>query len=131
MDPVGVDPRWDVFGPFHDYLLKAFPLVYALPCTRPTLVSNQFYSHSTLSLTKVNTWGLVYVWPGSNANLKPILLAAHQGMHGNFFHYIGDLSSADVVPVNPDTVDEWEYPPYSGHYDGIPFLHSSRVVLTT
>jgi len=27
MDPVGVDPRWDAFGPFHDYLLKAFPLV--------------------------------------------------------------------------------------------------------
>ena len=29
MEPVGVDPRWDVFGPFHDYLFKAFPLVYA------------------------------------------------------------------------------------------------------
>jgi len=28
MEPVGVDPRWDVFGPFHDYLLQAFPLVY-------------------------------------------------------------------------------------------------------
>lgn len=85
MDPVGVDPRWNVFEPFHDYLLQAFPLV-----------------HSTLSLTKVNTWGLVYVWPGSEESLKPILLAAHQ----------------DVVPVDPDTVDEWEYPPYSGHYDG-------------
>ncbi|KAF9646522.1 carboxypeptidase S, partial [Thelephora ganbajun] len=85
MEPVGVDPRWDAFGPFHDYLLQAFPLV-----------------HSTLSLTKVNTWGLVYVWPGSDESLKPVLFAAHQ----------------DVVPVNPDTVDEWEYPPYSGHYDG-------------
>jgi len=28
MDPVGVDPRWDAFGSFHDYLLEAFPLVY-------------------------------------------------------------------------------------------------------
>lgn len=28
MEPVGVDPRWDAFGPFHDYLLEAFPLVY-------------------------------------------------------------------------------------------------------
>ena len=28
MEPVGVDPRWDVFGPFHDYLQQAFPLVY-------------------------------------------------------------------------------------------------------
>lgn len=27
MDAVGVDPRWEVFGPFHDYLLQAFPLM--------------------------------------------------------------------------------------------------------
>ena len=27
MDPVGVDPRWAAFGPFHDYLEDAFPLV--------------------------------------------------------------------------------------------------------
>ncbi|KAI0793902.1 carboxypeptidase S [Fomes fomentarius] len=85
MLPVGEDPRWDVFGPFHDYLLKAFPLV-----------------HSSLQLTKVNTWGLVYEWKGSDASLKPLLLAAHQ----------------DVVPVNPDTVDEWTHPPFSGHFDG-------------
>ncbi|KAF9786338.1 carboxypeptidase S [Thelephora terrestris] len=85
MEPVGVDPRWDVFGSFHGYLLQTFPLV-----------------HFTLSLTKVNTWGLVYVWPGFEESLKPILLTAHQ----------------DVVPVNPETTDEWEYAPYSGHYDG-------------
>jgi hypothetical protein len=40
MGPVGVDPRWDVFGPFHDYLLKAFPLVYAFHSTRQISVSN-------------------------------------------------------------------------------------------
>ena len=28
MGSVGEDPRWQVFGPFHDYLLGAFPLVY-------------------------------------------------------------------------------------------------------
>ena len=28
MGPVGEDPRWEVFGPFHDYLREAFPLVY-------------------------------------------------------------------------------------------------------
>ena len=27
MEPVGVDPRWDAFGPFHDYLFESFPLV--------------------------------------------------------------------------------------------------------
>ncbi|KAM5533864.1 hypothetical protein V8D89_012527 [Ganoderma adspersum] len=85
MGPVGEDKRWDAFGPFHDYLLNAFPL-----------------THSSLELTKVNTYGLVYVWKGSDASLKPLLLLAHQ----------------DVVPVNPDTVDEWTHPPYSGYFDG-------------
>lgn len=30
MGPVGSDDRWDVFGPFHDYLHAAFPLTYVL-----------------------------------------------------------------------------------------------------
>ncbi|KAF4593116.1 hypothetical protein EYR38_008826 [Pleurotus pulmonarius] len=85
MDPVGVDPRWEAFAPFHAYLHSAFPLV-----------------HSTLALTKVNTYGLWYEWAGSDASLKPLLLAAHQ----------------DVVPVDPTTVDQWEHPPYSGFFDG-------------
>ncbi|KAH9167375.1 hypothetical protein EDB89DRAFT_128974 [Lactarius sanguifluus] len=58
--------------------------------------------HETLTLTKVNTYGLLYEWKGSDDTLKPLLLAAHQ----------------DVVPVDPKTVDQWKYPPYSGHYDG-------------
>ena len=62
MGPIGEDPRWLVFEPFHEYLAKAFPLV-----------------HANLKLTKVNTWGLVYDWEGSDASLKPLLLAAHQG----------------------------------------------------
>ncbi|KAG6891195.1 hypothetical protein C0995_008447 [Termitomyces sp. Mi166 len=28
------------------------------------------------------------------------------------------LNIPDVVPVNPATVDEWTYPPYSGYFDG-------------
>ncbi|KAF9817087.1 hypothetical protein IEO21_03669 [Rhodonia placenta] len=58
--------------------------------------------HTTLQLTKVNTHGLVYTWKGSDEALKPLFLTAHQ----------------DVVPVNPDTYDQWVYPPFSGHYDG-------------
>ncbi|KAG5636676.1 hypothetical protein H0H81_007206 [Sphagnurus paluster] len=85
MGPVGEDPRWDAFGSFHEYLESVFPLV-----------------HKTLELTKVNTYGLLYVWQGADASLKPIVLAAHQ----------------DVVPVNPATADEWTHPPYSGHFDG-------------
>ncbi|KAL1691810.1 hypothetical protein GGG16DRAFT_112730 [Schizophyllum commune] len=85
LDEVGQDPRWEKFGPFHDYLLKAFPLV-----------------HSSLKLTKINTYGLLYEWPGTDDSLKPFILLAHQ----------------DVVPVNPQSVDEWTHPPFSGHFDG-------------
>ncbi|KIJ65646.1 hypothetical protein HYDPIDRAFT_110778 [Hydnomerulius pinastri MD-312] len=85
MEPVGVDPRWEKFAPFHDYLLKAFPLV-----------------HSSLELTKINTYAMIFVWKGSDSTLKPLLLAAHQ----------------DVVPVEPTTYDEWTHPPFSGYFDG-------------
>ncbi|KAJ7077841.1 hypothetical protein B0H15DRAFT_861135 [Mycena belliarum] len=85
MLPVGEDPRWDVFQDFHLFLESSFPMVY-----------------SSLRVTKVNTYGLVFHWQGSEPLLKPLLLAAHQ----------------DVVPVDPDTAGQWIHPPYSGHYDG-------------
>ncbi|PFH51903.1 hypothetical protein AMATHDRAFT_74599 [Amanita thiersii Skay4041] len=85
MQPVGSDPRWEKFAKFHGYLLEAFPLV-----------------HGTLELTKVNTYGLMYVWKGQDTLLKPVLLAAHQ----------------DVVPVEPSTQDMWKHPPFSGYFDG-------------
>ncbi|KAF9072250.1 carboxypeptidase S [Rhodocollybia butyracea] len=83
--PIGSDPRWETFKQFHEYLLKAFPLV-----------------HATLSLAKINTYGLLYEWTGTDTSLKPVLLTAHQ----------------DVVPVDPSTTSEWTFPPYSGHFDG-------------
>ncbi|KAL7411552.1 carboxypeptidase S [Mrakia frigida] len=58
---VGEDERWKIFGPFHEYLEKAFPLV-----------------HQKLKLTKVNTWALSYEWTGSDPSLKPLLLTGHQ-----------------------------------------------------
>lgn len=58
--------------------------------------------HEKLKLEKVNTHGLVYTWQGSDDSKKPVVLMAHQ----------------DVVPVDPDTVDSWTHPPWSGHYDG-------------
>ncbi|KZT10071.1 carboxypeptidase S [Laetiporus sulphureus 93-53] len=85
MGPIGEDSRWEVFAPFHDYLHDVFPRI-----------------HSLLDLTKLNTYGLVYSWKGSDESLKPLLLTAHQ----------------DVVPVNPDTYDQWEHSPFSGYFDG-------------
>ncbi|KAG9119676.1 hypothetical protein FRC07_005185 [Ceratobasidium sp. 392] len=58
--------------------------------------------HATLTQTRINTHALLYHWPGSDSSLKPIFLTAHQ----------------DVVPVEPNTVDSWIHPPYSGYYDG-------------
>ncbi|TFK26197.1 carboxypeptidase s [Coprinopsis marcescibilis] len=85
MGNIGEDGRWNNFIPFQEYLKDTFPLV-----------------HSSLELTKVNTFGLLYEWKGQHQDLKPMLLAAHQ----------------DVVPVEHSTIDEWVHPPFSGTYDG-------------
>lgn len=85
LGPIGEDKRWEVLYDFADYLKKTFPAV-----------------HSTLALEKVNTHGLLYTWRGTDKNLKPTLLMAHQ----------------DVVPVPASTVDAWTHPPFSGYYDG-------------
>lgn len=58
--------------------------------------------HKHLRREKVNEIGLLYTWEGSDENLKPVLFMAHQ----------------DEVLVNPETTDEWKYPPFSGYYDG-------------
>ncbi|PVH75171.1 carboxypeptidase S [Cadophora sp. DSE1049] len=82
---IGEDKRWDVFYGFHEYLEKIFPLV-----------------HEKLKVEKVNTHGLLYTWQGSNPDLKPTTLLAHQ----------------DTVPVPVDTIPAWDHPPWSGFYDG-------------
>ncbi|KAH8882921.1 carboxypeptidase S [Thozetella sp. PMI_491] len=82
---IGVDKRWDVFQDFHAFLEKTFPAV-----------------HARLKVEKVNTWGLLYTWNGSDPSLKPTLLMAHQ----------------DTVPVPLETIPAWDYPPWSGHFDG-------------
>jgi Gly-Xaa carboxypeptidase len=46
----------------------------------------------------VNTHAHLFTWKGADEGLKPIFLMAH----------------VDTVPVNPDTVDQWTYPPWSG-----------------
>lgn len=55
-----------------------------------------------LEVEYVNTYGIVIYWKGSDKLLKPVMLTAHQ----------------DVVPVQKDTLKDWTYPPFEGHFDG-------------
>jgi carboxypeptidase PM20D1 len=54
--------------------------------------------HRTLTVEIVNHHSLLYTWTGTNPELNPILFAAHQ----------------DVVPIEPGTEQNWEYPPFAG-----------------
>ena len=69
------------FHSFHTYLERKFPNV-----------------HTSLRKEIVNDLSLLYTWEGSDAELKPILLMAHQ----------------DVVPINPGTEKDWVFPPFNG-----------------
>lgn len=74
--------NYDEFYKLHDFLETAFPRV-----------------HAQLKLEKLNKLSLLYTWEGSNPDLKPMMLTAHQ----------------DVVPVEPGTEGDWKHPPFSGN----------------
>ncbi|TPX12649.1 uncharacterized protein E0L32_000826 [Thyridium curvatum] len=78
------DERWKPFNNISKVLEDHYP---------------NLYENAKVEL--VNTYGLVYTIQGSDENLAPILLTAHQ----------------DVVPVEEETLDQWDYPPFSAHYD--------------
>ncbi|KAJ3486708.1 hypothetical protein NLI96_g4047 [Meripilus lineatus] len=105
--PPGEDSRWDIYVEFHQFLASSFPLV-----------------HSILNKTTVNSYALAYHWQGSDTSLKPVLLTAHQG----FAHFPCHSESlmtnhlTDVVPIDPDTLQEWIHPPFSGTFDAIESL---------
>jgi carboxypeptidase PM20D1 len=69
------------FTGFQQYLRTTFPKL-----------------HAALKLEKVNGYGLLYEWIGSDTSLAPVLLLAHQ----------------DVVPVEPGTEAKWTEPPFEG-----------------
>ena len=55
--------------------------------------------HQTLELTKINQLSLLYRWKANSpSKLKPIVIMGH----------------FDVVPVDPSTLDDWQYPPFDG-----------------
>src|SRR5213082_2981175 len=69
------------FEGLHRYLRDSFPK-----------------SHAALKLTRVNGYGLLYEWTGSDPGLAPLVLLAHQ----------------DVVPIEPGTEGRWTEPPFEG-----------------
>lgn len=75
------DPRFDGHYKFAEFLESEYPTVF-----------------ETLKHETINTHGHLFTWEGTNKDLKPIFLMAHE----------------DTVPVNPDTVDQWTFPPWSG-----------------
>jgi carboxypeptidase PM20D1 len=54
--------------------------------------------HDSLEKETVAGHSLLFRWEGSDPSAQPIMLLAHQ----------------DVVPVEPDTEDAWERPPFAG-----------------
>ena len=62
------------------------------------LVQNYPRVHETLERERIGGHSLLYMWKGRDPDLKSVLLSAH----------------LDVVPVEPDTEKEWEYPPFAG-----------------
>jgi len=69
------------FDHLHAVLEKNFPLV-----------------RKTMKREVIGEASLLYTWPGKDATLEPILLAAHQ----------------DVVPAEETSLSQWTYPPFSG-----------------
>ncbi|KAM4054401.1 peptidase [Hirsutella rhossiliensis] len=83
MGPVDQDERWEPFYELQDTLEELYPVV-----------------HERAKPEKINTLGLLYTFQGTDKELRPILLTAHQ----------------DVVPVAEP--ESWTYPPFSGHFNG-------------
>jgi Gly-Xaa carboxypeptidase len=76
-------PDYSKFENFHAYLKETFPNVY-----------------SKATIHKVNDYGLVFEFKGTNSELKPIMLTAHQ----------------DTVPIGDPS--DWTEDPFGGRYDG-------------
>jgi carboxypeptidase PM20D1 len=75
------ETKAEEFQRFQQFLGTAFPKI-----------------HQTLTKENVSDHSLLYVWRGTDADLKPIVLLAHQ----------------DVVPVDEGTTNKWSHSPFAG-----------------
>jgi carboxypeptidase PM20D1 len=71
----------DEFRKLHAELATRFPLV-----------------HARVKREVVGDFGLLYIWTGTDAAAKPVMLMAHH----------------DVVPIAPGTEGQWQVPPFDG-----------------
>lgn len=76
-NPAGYMPFLDM----QHYLEQTYPLV-----------------HTHLQRKRIHDYALLYTWVGSDPELDPIVLMAHQ----------------DVVPVPTENLPDWEHPPFEG-----------------
>lgn len=58
--------------------------------------------HNNLELTLINKYSMLFHWKGKNPVRKPSLYMAHM----------------DVVPIDDESLDSWEHPPFDGYIDG-------------
>ena len=70
------------FLKFHKYLERTYPRL-----------------HKTLKKEIINSYSLLYTWPGIDKNLRPIILLAHM----------------DVVPVEEKSISQWTHSPFAGN----------------
>lgn len=75
------ETKAEEFQKFRQFLEAAFPKI-----------------QTTLTKEIVSDHSLLYTWRGTDINLKPIILMAHQ----------------DVVPVDEATLNQWSHQPFAG-----------------
>lgn len=75
------EPKAEEFQKFQQFLQETYPK-----------------THSALTKENVGEHSILYTWRGSDENLKPIVLMAHQ----------------DVVPVDEASAQQWTHPPFAG-----------------
>ncbi len=74
-------PDSAAFAGLHAFLRRAYPSVY-----------------STMNLTMISEYSLLFKWEGTDASAKPLIFMSHQ----------------DVVPVDKPTLEKWEGAPFKG-----------------
>ena len=129
MGPVGEDLRWQVFGPLHDYLQETFTLVYMFLRVRINFSIRLWPFYPVADKGQHTGLSLRVVWIRRQPQTNLVYHPPRYGFQTIPRNFLNHLALIDVVPVNEDTVDQWKYPPYSGHYDDTSFIKRDEMIL--